>query len=235
MKLFCSVTTDEKSEDQEAKGSAPLFSRNEKIFLAIASPLWVPIVTAASILFLPVGVGMLIKETLKARRQRQEYMNDKVRFMRKWTVEIMSKCLTKENIQAFIFHSYLASFQESIKELCNDYIPKQIAADKRQVNDIANDRRTSQEILRAFKPLQKGIREILANVMFFELQFIAKDVIRIDSLRRIGWLGNGSFSDVHLAAWQRDSDTLEVALKVLKSKLVGAEMYSQLSEVQCLR
>lgn len=162
-------------------------------------------------------------------------MSDKTTFMRNWTDEMMNVCFTKENIKDFISKSYLALFQISIFELCNEHIPKQIAADRRQVNNIANDRRTSQEILRVFQPLQRGIREIQAEVLFFKLRFMDKDVIKIEDLRKVKRIGDGSFSEVYLARWKIENEIKDVALKVLKGNMSGLEMYSQLSEVECLR
>lgn len=203
--------------------------------LGVFSPLWVPIVTAASLLFLPVGIGMFVKETMKARDLRKNYMKDKASFMQDWTDEIMTKVFTHESIKAFINSSYLALFKISIIQLCEEYIPKQIAADKRQVNLIANDRRSSQEILKSFQPLQNGLRKMLAKLLLFKLEHMAKDVIDIAELKQTGQIGGGNFSNVYMATWKQDNTVSQVALKVLKTNLNGVEMYRQLEEVEHLR
>lgn len=203
--------------------------------LGVFAPFWVPIVTAASLLFLPVGVGMFVRETMKARNQRNAYMKDKASFMQKWTDEIITKVFTKETIRAFIENSYLALFKISIFQLCEHYIPKQIAADRRQVINIANDRRTSQEILSSFQPLQNSVREMLAKLLLFQLEHMAKDVIDIKELQQSRQVGGGSFSDVYKTTWKHDNEEIQVALKVLKTKMCGVEMYRQLEEVEKLR
>ena len=205
------------------------------MLLGVFSPLWVPVVTVASVLFLPVGIGMVIRETLKAREQRMAYMADKAKFMSNWTDEIMGKVFTEENIKAFIDNSYFELFKISILQLCDEYIPKQIASDRRQVTNIANDQRTSQEIVSSFQPLQKGVREMLAKLKFFHLEYMAKDVIPAGCLQQQRLVGSGNFSNVYIATWNHDNVVHHVALKALKKKLSGVEMYTQLVEVETLR
>lgn len=234
--LFCTTSIIAFSGQYvEEKKTDSVLSKNEKFFLAFAAPLWVPIAAAAGILFLPVGVGVLIKESMNARQTRRNYMTNKAAFMRDWTDEVMNGCFSKDNIKQFVLQNYLTLFQKSISNLCNDYIPKQIAADMRQVNNIANDRRTSQEILKVFKPFQTEIRELQAKVMFFKLQYMSEDLIYVKDLQRVIRVGDGTYSEVYLTRWHKGIDTITVALKVLKSEMKGLEMHTQLSEVECLR
>ncbi|XP_052776478.1 dual serine/threonine and tyrosine protein kinase-like isoform X1 [Mya arenaria] len=214
-----------------------LFSKSEKIILVVAAPLWVPIVTAASLLFLPVGVGMLIRESIKVKSQRVAYEADKAGSMRKWTELIMSAMFTRENIKEFIFETYFNMFEMKINELCDKKIPDLIAADREQVRNIQKDRRTAKEILDDFKPVQEKLMTILGHLRLYELRHVATDVIDVTQLRREREAGSGNFSTVYKARLELPGEggSRVVALKVLKRRLDGEEMYTQLTEVESLR
>ncbi|WAR24583.1 STY8-like protein [Mya arenaria] len=214
-----------------------LFSKSEKIILVVAAPLWVPIVTAASLLFLPVGVGMLIRESIKVKSQRVAYEADKAGSMRKWTELIMSAMFTRENIKEFIFETYFNMFEMKINELCDKKIPDLIAADREQVRNIQKDRRTAKEILDDFKPVQEKLMTILGHLRLYELRHVATDVIDVTQLRREREAGSGNFSTVYKARLELPGEggSHVVALKVLKRRLDGEEMYTQLTEVESLR
>ncbi|XP_060590684.1 uncharacterized protein LOC132745735 isoform X2 [Ruditapes philippinarum] len=217
------------------KPNEALFTKSEKVILAVAAPLWVPLVTAASLLFLPVGVGMFIKETIKAGKQRRDYTENKVKYMKEWTTKIMETAFTEDNIASFIFEVYFGNFERKIVELCDEFIPKQIAADQRQVNIIANDRRTSHQILSEFQPLLMKLKMVMGKLRFFELKYMAKDMIAPTDLHIEKEVGKGNFSDVYLATWTNGDKQEKVAMKVLRRKMKGYEMVSQLEEVECLR
>lgn len=217
------------------KPNEALFTKSEKVILAVAAPLWVPLVTAASLLFLPVGVGMFIKETIKAGKQRRDYTENKVKYMKEWTTKIMETAFTEENIEGFVFDVYFGNFKRKIEELCLEFIPKQIAADQKQVNIIANDRRTSYQILEEFQPLMTSLKVIMGHLRFYELKYMAKDIIDLSDLHIEKEVGRGNFSDVYLARWTNGGKQERVAMKVLRRKMKGSEIVSQLDEVECLR
>ncbi|XP_045157887.1 dual serine/threonine and tyrosine protein kinase-like [Mercenaria mercenaria] len=217
------------------KPNDALFTKSEKVILAVAAPLWVPLVTAASLLFLPVGVGMFIKETIKAGKQRRDYRENKVKYMKEWTMKIMESAFTEENVGSFIFGVYFGNFEKKIVELCEEFIPQQIAADQKQVNIIANDRRTSHQILSEFQPLLYQLKMIMGKLRYYELKYMAKDMIEQSDLHIEKEIGRGNFSDVYLATWTNGDRKERVAMKVLRRKLKGADMVSQLEEVECLR
>jgi hypothetical protein len=212
-----------------------LFTKSEKIILAFASPLWVPLVTAASILFLPVGIGMFVRETFKASKQRKDYTENKVKYMKEWTEKITEATFTEEHIGKLIFDVYFGTFERNIERVCSDFIPKQIAADQRQVNLIANDRRTSHQILEQYTPMLANLKVIKGQLYLYELHYMTTDLIDPSEIHIEKEIGKGNFSDVYLATWKKCNGELRVALKVLRRKMKGADMLNQLEEVDILR
>lgn len=213
----------------------PLFTKSEKVMLVVAAPLWVPLAIAASVLFIPVGIGMFIKETIRASKQRKDFMENKVRYMKEWTQKIMDTAFTEENINSFIFDVYLGNFKRKIEELCLEVIPKQIAADLKMVNFIVKDMRTSHKILSQFQPLLYKVKLIIGKLRLYELKYLSTDLIDSSALRVIKPIGKGNFSDVYQAVWTKGDITKNVAIKELRRKLKGADMISQLEELEILR
>lgn len=156
--------------------------------------------------------------------------------MHKWADRIVQKVITEDNIRSFISTSYLATMKKGISEQCSGHFSKMIAADKLLMKNIANDRRTSEEILRFFQPLQKKVIEIKAEVECFQVRYMGRsDVIDIESLCTIEQIGEGHFSEVYLAKYTSKEKTTSVALKVLKARMSGMKIHDQLSDVECIR
>ena len=79
------------SDVEDKEGT--IFSSGKKVILAVASPLWIPLVAAAAFLFLPVGIGMKIREQLKDKSERKKFMKNKTVYMQNWTNEHFDKVL----------------------------------------------------------------------------------------------------------------------------------------------
>ncbi|XP_052238743.1 dual serine/threonine and tyrosine protein kinase-like isoform X3 [Dreissena polymorpha] len=210
-----------------------VFTTSEKVILIVAAPLWIPVVTAASLLFLPVGVGMLIKQTVQAKQQRTEYMKDKAKYMTIWTEQVIEDFFKESVIDKFISETYMSLFESKIKDLCEETIPAQIKADIQQVEQIQRDRRSSKTITREFKPIQLTLQDIIGQLKLYGLKFVTKDLIDVAQIRRIREIGKGSFSTVYSALYPATGNGREVALKILT--LRTADLYSQLTELECLR
>ena len=220
------------AEDKEGT----IFSSGEKIILAVASPLWIPLVAAAAVLFLPVGIGMVIREQLKDRSEREKFMNNKTSYMEKWTKEHFEKVLKRESLHKFVLHVYYKQFEKKIDEVCKQFIPDQISADQRMMNHIANDQRTSREIYNQFLPIQNRLKQVLAKYQLFGLIYESRDYIPMKDVKEIKNIGHGNFSDVYLVKLQRDNREVDAAMKVLRRALESPEeMYTQLSELDSLR
>lgn len=200
------------------------------------APLWVPLVTAASILFLPVGIGMFINESIRERNQRSDFMENKAKYMREWAIKAVDVVFTEDNIRSFVFKVYFSVFESKILQLCSDFIPKQIDADRKMINDIVNDMRSSSQILKEFQPLLNRLRVILGKLRLYELDYLKLEKISTETLKQWEQIGGGNFSNVYRAKWTNSrNEEIDVALKVLKKKLTGANLLGQLDEVECLR
>ena len=213
-----------------------LFTNSEKIVLGVAAPLWVPIVTAASLLFLPIGVGMLIRESFRINSMKKEYERNKVKFMREWTEEFVETELTEDNIHTVIFESYFKFFENQICDLCDKTIPRIIGADRNQIQRIRDDRRTTSEILKEFLPIQKTLLGITGKTRLYSLRHYDVDLVDVDLIKFEREIGVGNFSTVYKGTLRKPNVAeTEVAIKVLKQAMSGGELYTQLYEVECLR
>ncbi|KAL4236331.1 hypothetical protein ACF0H5_004718 [Mactra antiquata] len=223
---------DEKSENE----SEILFTKSEKLALVVTAPVWVPLVTVASLMFLPVGIGMFVNDTIKEKKQRSQFMKNKPSYMRDWAKKTIDICFTEENIHAFVSTVYFGVFEHKIEQLCSDYIPKQIAAYRRMINDIVADIRSTSQILGEFQPLLHRLRMIIGKLRLYDLDHLNHEKIPFESLGKRIRIGEGNFSSVYKATWtDKNEKSMDVALKVFKKKISGANLLGQLEEVDCLR
>ena len=213
-----------------------IFSSGEKVILAVASPLWIPLVAAAAILFLPVGIGMVIREQLKDKSEREKFMKNKTVYMQNWTKEHFEKVLERESLHDFVMHVYYKQFEKKIDEVCKQFIPTQISVDQRMMVDIAKDQRTSREIYNQFLPIQNRLKQVLAKYQLFSLLYESKDYIAMTDVKEVRKIGHGNFSDVYLVKLKQNNQEVDAAMKVLRRALESPEeMYTQLSELESLR
>ena len=213
-----------------------IFSSGEKVILAVASPLWIPLVAAAAVLFLPVGIGMMIREQLKDKSEREKFMKNKTVYMQNWTKEHFEKVLKRESLHDFVIHVYYKQFEKKIDEVCKQFIPTQISADQRMMINIATDQRTSREIYNQFLPVQNRLKQVLAKYQLFGLIYESKDYIAMKDVKEVKRIGKGNFSDVYLVKLKQDNKEVDAAMKVLRRALESPEeMYTQLSELDSLR
>ena len=190
---------------------------------------------AASLLFLPVGLGMIIREKVKQNNRLKEYKANKVSFMKQWTEELIEKLFTEDSLKKFIFSSYFNRFEAKINELCSNFIPKQIELDRKMINDINEDRRTSHEILGQFLPIQKRLKDVLGQLYMYRLRYETEELINSRQIEKGRKLGSGSYSDVYEAVWVENGNRTKIALKELRYELRGQTIYTQLKEVDSLR
>ena len=220
------------AEDKEGT----VFSTGEKVILGVASPLWIPLVAAAAVLFLPVGIGMVIREQLKDKSEREKFMKNKLMYLQNWTKEHFEKVLKRESLHDFVTNVYYKQFEKKIDEVCRQFIPTQISADQRLMIDIAKDQRTSREIYNQFLPIQNKLKKVLAKHQLYSLLYESKDYIEMKNVKEVRRIGHGNFSDVYLVKLKQDNKEVDAAMKVLRRALESPEeMYTQLSELDSLR
>ncbi|XP_060601485.1 RGS domain-containing serine/threonine-protein kinase A-like [Ruditapes philippinarum] len=200
--------------------------------LVATAPIWVPVGLAALAIFVPIGLGYRVVDSIRRAFERKEYRKNKAIFMKKWTHILLEDLHKKENISNLIEGIYLKSMIERINYLFSTFLPKQIEADRAQLLSILNDKRSADQIIYQFQPKKLKVKSIVKSLLLFDLRYLADDVIDISKILRYRQIGGGSFSDVYRATWrQSDGSEKEVALKILK----GHDMYLQLCEVDCSR
>ena len=228
-----SVSNKDGSKDDK---DGNIFSGGEKVILAVASPLWLPLVAAAAVLFLPVGIGMVIREALKDKSEKDRFMKDKIAHMEKWTKEHFDNVLTMESLRKFVFKAYYSEFERKIDEVCQQSIPVLISADQRMVNNIANDQRSSREIYNQFLPIQNKLRVVLCKYQLYGLIYDSNDNVAMKDIKEIRRIGHGNFSDVYRVKLRLQNREIDAAMKVLRRSMdVADDMYAQLSELDSLR
>lgn len=162
-------------------------------------------------------------------------MNDKPAFMRRWTNELINVSLSKEKIKRFVFEYYLTLFKKRIFVLFTDNLPKMIDANAMLMVDIINNRRKSQDVLEEYQHLQRRANEIKAEIRLFQVQYLDENSISVHDLHKVKQKGHGKFSEVFLARYKQDNETMNVALKVMKINVSYSMMMAKLTEVEYLR
>ncbi|KAK3584085.1 hypothetical protein CHS0354_024193 [Potamilus streckersoni] len=223
-------------ENPEAQEKNHIFGRKEAFTLIITAPVWIPLAIVASVIFMPIGIGMMIRDNNRVARERKDYEANKPMKMQEWAKEFLEKKLTKDKIDAFINDVYLKEYEKKIKTVCEEHIPRQIAADENTVNAIANELRSSTEIFKQYCPIQKEIQGIKGHLLLFDLKYFACDLVPAENVTEIGRISSGSFADVLKVNWRKTkNDIVIAALKCPRNKPGNHEIFEQLTEVQCLR
>lgn len=212
------------------------WTTGEKVLFAIATPLWLPLF----ILALPLGLILVAHDFKKEKVQKKQYMQNKVQYMTAWTDNLVEKCFNKDATLKFINSTYRKTFEKDINKVFDQYIPRQIAADKQLMSVIQNDNRSAEDILSNCTSLKKKLNATLATLRLFRLQFLNEDIPSTSQIKKIKLLGGGSDADVYFAKWSFKTDEgneeKDVALKVMrKSLLTELNALNQFDEVACLR
>ncbi|KAL3880446.1 hypothetical protein ACJMK2_032683 [Sinanodonta woodiana] len=223
-------------ENPEAQEKGHIFGRKEAITLIITAPVWIPLAIVASVIFMPIGLGMMIRDSNRVTRERKDYEANKAMKMQEWAKEFWGRNLTKEKIDVFIKDVYLKEYEEKIKIVCEEHIPRQIAEDENTVIAIANELRSSTEIFKQYCPIQKEIQALKGQLLLFDLKYFASDLVLSQNVTEIGRISSGSFADVLEVEWKKTkNEVVKAALKRPRNKPRDHDIFEQLTEVQCLR
>lgn len=203
-----------------------------KVAVAVTSPIWVPLALAATIIVLPVAVGIAVRETLQDRRHRADFIKNKAKYMRKWAQKAIDSSFTKANIEQYVNHIYFGAFEKEINRIFTYFIPNQIEADKTLIDNIYEDERTSEDILSEFKPLHREVRSIQAKLQMCELVDLKQKHISALEL-----IVEGSFYNIHKAKWTNTSNTeeVDVAVKIVSQKLDGDTLLERFDELSLMK
>ncbi|XP_052092249.1 uncharacterized protein LOC127728682 [Mytilus californianus] len=215
---------------------APLFTKQEKIVLAVSSPLWLPLIVGAGIIALPFGAAAGLKAIVQEKIKIKDYKTNKLKFMMDWSNEVLNE-YNKFAIYKIISETYLKDFHKSVKRVCETAIPQQIEADEKYISNIKNDIRSSSLIRKQYKPLEYLCKAILGKLMFMDIEFCGNQIAdgNIKELKEMTEIGHGQFSDVYQVEIKIGDKWEKAAVKTIRKPFHITQSYVQLIEVENLR
>ncbi|XP_063422764.1 uncharacterized protein LOC134707154 [Mytilus trossulus] len=223
-------------EPNKEETHAPLFTKQEKVVLAVSSPLWLPLIVGAGIIALPFGAAAGLKAVIQEKIKIREYKANKLKFMMEWSNEVLNE-YNKDAIYKIISETYLKDFHKSVERVCETAIPLQIEADEKYISNIKNDIRSSNLIRKQYKPLEYLCKAILGKIMFMDIELCGNQIAdgNIKNLKDMTEIGHGQFSDVHQVEIKIDEKWETAAVKTLRKPFDISQSYVQLIEVENLR
>ncbi|XP_061179749.1 uncharacterized protein LOC133188377 [Saccostrea echinata] len=222
----------ETSSDFDVSKTRSIFPLQERIALVAFAPLWLPLVIGASVLALPVAIGMLIKDVVEERQKIKHYRENKVSHILKWAEEEL-KCYSTELVFSGLQQTYLREFMSSIKLVCENIIPKQIEADEELIENIVKENRDSQTIRQEYTPIEQKCKEIVGELLCFKLQHLSECQPRI--LKELEQVGRGAYSTVVSCEVEIRQKQERCAVKKMTSPLNSENIYLHLTEAANLR
>ena len=220
----------ENSSDFELSKSTSIFPLQERIALFAFAPLWLPLVIGASILALPVALGLLVKDTLEEKKKINQFRQNKMAYMLK-LAEVEMKNYSTDLVFNGLRQTYMRDFMASLEQVCENIIPKQIKADQELIENIVKEDRDSQTLKQEYTPIEKRCKEIIGNLLYAKLAYLSdQPCIK----RQKEQLGRGSYSTVILCDVQIGDREVECAVKKMTSPL-RHEIYLQLTEAANMR
>ncbi|KAJ8313590.1 hypothetical protein KUTeg_008151 [Tegillarca granosa] len=210
-----------------------LFTRQEKIAMAVFSPLFLPLVVAASIIALPVGIGVAIRDAVLDKKRVARYRENKIDHLNDWVDEVLSK-FTADAIFDSLEKSYLSNFKDLLEYLCEKEIPQQIQVDTQLITHITNDIRESEKIRGVYQPLERSCKIIQGQFLFVQMEYFDKQKIEKKNVHKGEEIDSGCYSSVYLSEVLIKDKWEKAALKEMRQPLEDEQMYSQLTEVKNL-
>ena len=213
----------------------PLFTKHEKIVLAVTSPLWLPLVIGAGLIALPFGVVVGVKDLVKQTKKMNDYNSNKLKYMMDWSDMVLGQS-SKDTIYKLMEDTYLNDFNMKVKFVCEYVIPKQIAADEKFINNINDDICSSCEIREQYQPLKTFCKYMLGKLLLIYMDYFSGYRLSHNEIREGEQeIGKGNLSDVHATEILINGEWIKVAVKTLRKPLENIQSYIQLTEVQTLR
>lgn len=186
------------------------------------SPLWIP----PTLLAIPfIFVGEYIQEKLEIRR----YEKDKVLFMNTMAKEMIEK-YDRNAIYNGLCSSLHQEFMSVLNEICKKTIPNKIKADQELLKNIIKENRDSQMLIKEYTPIKVRCMEHIGNLLYVKMKYFPVKPIRI--LKEGGFIGRGSYAEVHQCYADIGGCKLKCAVKRLSTALQQSDRYHQLSEAE---
>lgn len=206
------------SSSKSGSGSSPI----ETFFIIVTSPIWIP----AAVLALPF---ILLGETIGKKIDIMRYKMNKISYMNTLAENIIKKYDTNVIYNGLCL-KLLQKFMSSLKEICEDIIPNQIKADQELLENISKENRDSQTLLKEYTPIELRCKEIIGELLYVKEKYFPDKPIRI--LKEKGFIGKGSYAEVHACDAEIGGCKLECAVKRLTTALQHSDRYLPFSEAE---
>ena len=219
----------------DVMSTSGVFPIQEKLALVLFSPLWLPLVLGAGVIALPVALGLLIKDTVTEKQKLKHFKQNKLSHMLKWAEDVLEN-FSPDSIFQVLKSDYLKSFTEQLEDVCENIIPKQIQADEKLMSNIMSDMRDSDTIKNQYQPLEKRCKEITGQLLVLQMEHFEGYSIASEGIKVGDMLGRGMYSEVREATFVlRSGETVDGAIKQMKTALEKDDCYNQMTEVKHLK
>lgn len=212
--------TDRNQENWQSCTSSPKsgISPAEIFFIVLTAPIWIPAgIIAIPLIFLGKKIDII------------RYKMNKISFMNKFAKEIIEKYDTDEIYNGLCL-MLLQKFMQSLNEICDNIIPKQIKAYQELLENIVKENRDTQTILQEYRPIERHCADTIGKLLYVKIKYCPKKPIRI--LKEGDFIGKGSYAEVYKCDVDTGECKLECAVKRLTTALQHPDRYLQLSEAE---
>lgn len=172
----------------------------------------------------------LKKSSEEKKKAKKEYFNNKTAYMldlakeqiEMYTADIIFKCLCDTFLTCF----------ESTLDHCMSVIPAEIEANYKLMENIMNERRDCETLIKEYTPIEKECKELRQRLLYFKIKYLSGH--RPQILKEKNELGQGSYATVNLCEIDINGQRIECAVKRHRIPLTS-DPYIQLSEADTMR
>lgn len=204
---------EESSSDSLDIGLGLMLTLKEKIVIAVSAPVWIPLAIVSGVLVLPVAMGILYaSERIDEKKEIDEYRNNKEAYISQLfdkEIQNYDRCALYNSI----LKTYIRDFMSTLKQFCENNIPKQITADQELIENIVKEDRNSQILKEEYAPIERKCKEIIGKLIHVNMKYLPD--IHFSILREHKVLGQGSFASVLICDVEIAGTKLQSAIKRL--------------------
>ena len=215
----------------------------QKVLLGVAAPFLIPLALTIVVVGLPIIGGMAAKDYIAERiaeNKLKEYNDDKREYLRKRTCEEVYRFVKSKGLDSYV-KSELQPAYKCINQL-RDTVPRQIEADKMQIEDLRKDERNAADVARFYQPLMEIFEHDKAWLSLYKIMNMTRpkmDIshkeIQIPESGQI--ICDGLRGTIQRAYWLAEGETNRrcISAKLLKEKLQIKNVDQYISEENAQR
>jgi hypothetical protein len=154
----------------------------QKVLLSVAAPVLLPLAVTIALLGLPIIGGLMAKDLIVeklAENKLREYNMDRVRYLRRRTVDEITKFCRYKALEEFV-RSELRPAYQCVEQL-QKVVPSQIEANKAQIESLRNDVRDSKDVIRFYQPLVEVFEHYKLLLMLYKVLHMKRDRLDVDA------------------------------------------------------